>query len=214
MGRSGVGFWGEISLFTTVLFRTCFEQGVPWHSGNHRLWVHSETGTWHDKNIQSIYHESELDCRNSFLSFSNKLNTRLNKVINFQLYKIKKQNPSVYYSESSVANCLFEVCSVTNNTANPNNLIKPNFTRKAIISDRKTVWSFGNIFIRHAVIFSLCISNSKLEGNKIFNGSSYRTNQNWRNKGSAWDSVQWKCQKRNFKVCLSSHYQTGTHINI
>ena len=49
-----------------VLFRTCFEQGVRWHSGKHRVSVHSETGTWHDKNIQSIYHESELDCRNSF----------------------------------------------------------------------------------------------------------------------------------------------------
>ena len=34
-------------------FRACFEQGVPWHSGNYRVWIHSETRTWHDKNIQS-----------------------------------------------------------------------------------------------------------------------------------------------------------------
>ena len=34
-------------------FRACFEQGVPWHSGNCRVWIHSETRTWHDKNIQS-----------------------------------------------------------------------------------------------------------------------------------------------------------------
>ena len=34
-------------------FRACFKQGVPWHSGNYRVWIHSETGTWHDKNIQS-----------------------------------------------------------------------------------------------------------------------------------------------------------------
>ena len=34
-------------------FRACFEQEVPWHSGNHRVWIHSETRTWHDKNIQS-----------------------------------------------------------------------------------------------------------------------------------------------------------------
>ena len=33
-------------------YRTCFEQGVPWHSGNYRVWIHSETCTWHDKNIQ------------------------------------------------------------------------------------------------------------------------------------------------------------------
>ena len=34
-------------------FRTCFEQGVPWYSGSYRVWIHSETRTWHDKNIQS-----------------------------------------------------------------------------------------------------------------------------------------------------------------
>ena len=30
----------------------CFEQGVPWDSGNYRVWIFSETRTWHDKNIQ------------------------------------------------------------------------------------------------------------------------------------------------------------------
>ena len=24
-------------------YRTCFEQGVHWHSGNYRVWIHSET---------------------------------------------------------------------------------------------------------------------------------------------------------------------------
>ena len=33
--------------------RACFEQGVPWHSGNYRVWTHSETRTWHYKDIQS-----------------------------------------------------------------------------------------------------------------------------------------------------------------
>ena len=33
-------------------FCTCFKQGVPWHSGNYRVWIHSETCTWHDKNTQ------------------------------------------------------------------------------------------------------------------------------------------------------------------
>ena len=23
-------------------YRACFEQGVPWHSGNYRVWIHSE----------------------------------------------------------------------------------------------------------------------------------------------------------------------------
>ena len=31
--------------------RTCFKQGVPWHSGNYKVWIHSETPMWHDKNI-------------------------------------------------------------------------------------------------------------------------------------------------------------------
>ena len=33
-------------------FRTCFEYGVPWHSGNYRVRIHSEMRTWHNKNIQ------------------------------------------------------------------------------------------------------------------------------------------------------------------
>ena len=36
-----------------VTFRACFEQEVPRHSGNYRVWIHSEKRTWYDKNIQS-----------------------------------------------------------------------------------------------------------------------------------------------------------------
>ena len=32
----------------------CFKQGVPWHSGHYRVWIHSEMRTWHDKNIQYL----------------------------------------------------------------------------------------------------------------------------------------------------------------
>ena len=35
-------------------FRACFEQGVPSDSGNYRVWIHSETRTSHDNNIQSL----------------------------------------------------------------------------------------------------------------------------------------------------------------
>ena len=31
----------------------CFEQGIPWHSGNFRVEIHSETRMWHDNNIYS-----------------------------------------------------------------------------------------------------------------------------------------------------------------
>ena len=37
-------------------FCACFEQGVPWHSGNYRVWIVDPLWngrTWHDKNIQS-----------------------------------------------------------------------------------------------------------------------------------------------------------------
>ena len=40
----------------TFRFRACLEQGVPWHSGNNRVWIHAETRTWNDKNIQSFRH--------------------------------------------------------------------------------------------------------------------------------------------------------------
>ena len=49
---SGCGFESSCS-HLNFRFRACFEQGVPWHSGNYRVWIHSETRTWHDKNIQA-----------------------------------------------------------------------------------------------------------------------------------------------------------------
>ena len=35
-------------------YRACFEEGAPWHSGNYRLYIHSEIRTWHDNNIQGL----------------------------------------------------------------------------------------------------------------------------------------------------------------
>ena len=34
-------------------FRACFEQGVPWHSRNYRVFIHFQGRTWHDQNIQA-----------------------------------------------------------------------------------------------------------------------------------------------------------------
>ena len=50
---SGCGFESSCS-HLNFRFRAFFEQGVPWHSDNYRVWVHSETRMWHDKNIQFI----------------------------------------------------------------------------------------------------------------------------------------------------------------
>ena len=49
---SGCGFESSCS-HLNFRFRACFEQGVPWHSGKYRVWIHSETRMWHDKNAQS-----------------------------------------------------------------------------------------------------------------------------------------------------------------
>ena len=48
---SGSGFDSSCSHFT-FRFRAWFEQGVPWHSDNYRMWIHSETRMWHDKKIR------------------------------------------------------------------------------------------------------------------------------------------------------------------
>ena len=34
----------------------CFGHRVRWHSGDYRVWIHSETLRWHDQNIQSNAH--------------------------------------------------------------------------------------------------------------------------------------------------------------
>ena len=49
---SGRGFESRFC-HLNVRRHACFKQGAPWHSGNHGVYVHSETHTWHDNNIQS-----------------------------------------------------------------------------------------------------------------------------------------------------------------
>ena len=39
---SGCGFQSSCC-HLNFKFRSCFEQGVPWYSGNYRVWIHSET---------------------------------------------------------------------------------------------------------------------------------------------------------------------------
>ena len=50
---SGCGFGSSCSQLNFI-FRACFKQVFAWHSGNYRAWLHSETRTWHHKNIQSV----------------------------------------------------------------------------------------------------------------------------------------------------------------
>ena len=65
-------------------FRTSFEQGVPWHSGNYRVWTHSETRAWHYKNIQSL--SDRIFVKDSgFLSFAENIGKNVGKNISKNL---------------------------------------------------------------------------------------------------------------------------------
>ena len=48
---------GLESIWSHLNFKyfTCFEQGVPWHSGEYRVSIHSEMRTWHDKIIHQMH---------------------------------------------------------------------------------------------------------------------------------------------------------------
>ena len=50
---SGCGFESSCS-HLNFRFCACFEQGVSWHSGNYRVWIHSQRRAWHDKNMQLL----------------------------------------------------------------------------------------------------------------------------------------------------------------
>ena len=68
---SGFGFQSSCT-HLNFRFRACFEQGVPWHSGNYRVWIHSETRTWHDKKIQcKATNSSYTNISKSICSFFN-----------------------------------------------------------------------------------------------------------------------------------------------
>ena len=49
---NGSGFESSCS-HLNFRFCACFEEGVPWHSGNYSVWIHSEMRMLHDDSIQS-----------------------------------------------------------------------------------------------------------------------------------------------------------------
>ena len=51
MAATGLEFESSYSQLN-FRYRTCFEQGATLHSGNYKVWIHSETFALHDKNIQ------------------------------------------------------------------------------------------------------------------------------------------------------------------
>ena len=70
---NGCGFKSNCS-HLNFRFRAYFEQGVSLHSGNYRVWIHSETCTWHDKNMQSaIYSKNRAKLVETWDFTKNKL---------------------------------------------------------------------------------------------------------------------------------------------
>ena len=67
--------WLWVCSHLNFRFHTCFKQGVPWHSGNYRVWIHSERRTWHDNNIQSVYNDKDI--KTKIKSYNNRVYTNL-----------------------------------------------------------------------------------------------------------------------------------------
>ena len=93
---SGCGFKSSCS-HLNFRFRTCFKQGVSWHSGNYRVWIHSETHMWHVKNIQQKNNKVEIitprwndefELPDGFFSVSD--------IQNYIEYIIKKHDPQFF----------------------------------------------------------------------------------------------------------------------
>ena len=75
-------FWVRVAL---QWYRTCFEQGVPWHSGNYKVWIHFKTLTWHGKNRESILTTFYKTCSVTLLHNNKFLWAKgSNKIIHFK----------------------------------------------------------------------------------------------------------------------------------
>ena len=64
--QGGCGFEFSCSHLNFRFF-TCLKQGVSRHSGNYRVWIHSETITWNNKNM--IMHRIYKYSRHSSVSW-------------------------------------------------------------------------------------------------------------------------------------------------
>ena len=57
---SGCGFESHCSQLN-LRCHACFMLKVPRNSGNYAVWIHSETRTWYDKNIQLWIHIDKIN---------------------------------------------------------------------------------------------------------------------------------------------------------
>ena len=62
----GCGFESSCS-HLNFRFRACFEQGVFWHSGNYRVWIHSETRTDMIRTYSQMHRTDKFSQHNSMI---------------------------------------------------------------------------------------------------------------------------------------------------
>ena len=99
----GSGFessWSHL----TFKFRACFEQGGPWHSGNYRVWIHAETRTWYDKNIQSVY---QLGIKGNFLEIITSLYSSTKVWLSYNSYVSTIFSTSVGLKQGDIFSTMF-----------------------------------------------------------------------------------------------------------
>ena len=97
-------------------FRACFVQGVPWHSNNYSVWIHSETRTWHDENIQSNapYRKVLRKQLNYLASLAKWLNVRLET--KWVWVRVQLQSLNLFYCfRISISNAFCLLKSIPNN---------------------------------------------------------------------------------------------------
>ena len=112
---SGCGFEFRCS-HLNYRFRACFEQGVPWHSGSYRVWIHSETRTWHDKNIESFNEFcTEFIPREMLVCKQDKLPIKEEKLLPFGFRVLKTKNLIFFLTDPP---CFFLVQGFFSSTKN------------------------------------------------------------------------------------------------
>ena len=87
---SGCGFESRCSHLNSR-YRACFEQGVPWHSGNSKVWIYYETCMWH--------HDKNIKLKNNSLWHRGNPKTRLKTESNFTIYETVQHNKCIVYTK-------------------------------------------------------------------------------------------------------------------
>ena len=95
---SGCGFKSRCS-YLYSRYRFCFEQGVPWHSGNYRVWINSETHAWHNKNIQWIWDYFQMIWLNWFCFLILERSTRYSNMLHNFFVLIPRFYKDVYINQ-------------------------------------------------------------------------------------------------------------------